>query len=195
MGAPMIDTDEHLQAIMSGDVAAFARWMSLVEPTVRAGLRSYAARVDAEAVLQETMLRVWQVAPRHAPDGRPNSLFRLAIRIARNLAIDEVRRAKSSPVPDEGLEALLAEADTGAAFSGPDPFLRRAIQECQSKLPDRPAEVLHCRLTSGASEPDQTLAERLGMKLNTFLQNFTRARKLLAECLAKRRIDIELEMG
>jgi RNA polymerase sigma-70 factor (ECF subfamily) len=39
------------------------------------------------------------------------------------------------------------------------------------------------------------LAERLGMRLNTFLQNFTRARKLLAECLEKRKVDLAVEIG
>ncbi|CAN5905040.1 hypothetical protein BH11MYX2_BH11MYX2_04180 [soil metagenome] len=38
------------------------------------------------------------------------------------------------------------------------------------------------------------IAESLGMKLNTFLQNFTRARKFLADCLAKRGITIA-ELG
>ena len=32
------------------------------------------------------------------------------------------------------------------------------------------------------------------MRLNTFLQNFTRARKLLGECLEKRRVDLSTEM-
>lgn len=191
----MIDTDAHLAAIAGGDASAFGQWLSCAEPPLRDSLRTYAARVDTEAVLQEALLRVWQVAPRHTPDGRPNSLFRLAIRIARNLAIDEVRRARAAPLPDEGLEALLAEAEGGAALSGPDPFLRRAIEECRAKLPDKPAQVIDSRLSSGGAEPDQTLAERLGMRLNTFLQNFTRARKLLAECLEKRRIDIATEMG
>src|SRR5262245_45932383 len=100
----MIDADLHLPAIVDGQTAAFGRWMSLAEPPLRDSLRPYAARVDVEAVLQETLLRVWQAAPRHVPDGRPNSLFRLAIRIARNLAVDEVRRARVAPVPDEGLE-------------------------------------------------------------------------------------------
>ena len=33
------------------------------------------------------------------------------------------------------------------------------------------------------------------MRLNTFLQNFSRARKLLAECLAKRKVDLDAELG
>ena len=39
------------------------------------------------------------------------------------------------------------------------------------------------------------VVERAGMSLNTFLQNFTRARKLLAECLGKRGIDLAAEMA
>ena len=96
-------------------------------------------------------------------------------------------------MPGEDTDA--AEVETaGATPFGPDPFLRRAIAECHEKLPPTPAEVLACRLQSAGAEPDQTLAERLGMRLNTFLQNFTRARKLLAECLEKRRVDIRAEM-
>jgi RNA polymerase sigma-70 factor (ECF subfamily) len=41
-------------------------------------------------------------------------------------------------------------------------------------------------MSSQGAEPDARLAERLHMSLNAFLQNFTRARKLLAECLEKR---------
>jgi RNA polymerase sigma-70 factor (ECF subfamily) len=189
----MIDLDSHLAAIVSGDAAAFGRWMSCAEPALRDSLRPYAARVDTEAVLQEALLRVWQVAPRHTPDDRPNSLFRLAVRIARNLAVDEVRGARLAPVPEEDIERAAADAESGR-LAGPDPFLRRSIEECRDKLPARPAEVLAARLSSGGAEPDQSLAERLGMRLNTFLQNFTRARKMLAECLEKRRIDLAEEM-
>jgi DNA-directed RNA polymerase specialized sigma24 family protein len=189
----MIDLDAHLPAIAAGDTAAFGRWLAGAEHRLRDSLRPFAARVDVEAVLQESLLRVWQVAPRHTPDGRPDSLLRLALRIARNLAVDEVRRARLAPVPDDTLDAAIDEA-SGEGSDGPDPFLRRAIVECHDKLPAKPAEVLTCRIQSGGAEPDQALAERLGMRLNTFLQNFTRARKLLAECLEKRHVDLQTEM-
>ena len=189
----MTDLDEHLPRIVLGDAAAFGRWLAGAEPRLRDSLRPFAARVDTEAVLQEVLLRVWQVAPRHTPDGSPNSLFRLALRIARNLAVDEVRRAKKAPVPDADIDASAGAA--GAPSSGPDPFLRRAIEECRDGLPPKQAEVLTARIQSAGGEPDQTLAERLGMRLNTFLQNFTRARKLLAECLQKKHVDIESEMA
>ncbi len=189
------DLDVHLQAITLGDAGAFGRWLAGAEPPLRQSLRTFAARVDTEAVLQEALLRTWQVAPRHAPDGRPNSLLRLALRIARNLAIDEVRRARTAPTEDDALEQALAAAEPTFVRAGPDPLLRRVIDECRRLLPGKPAEALSARLATGGAEPDETLAERLGMRLNTFLQNFGRARKLLAECLAKHKVDLDAELG
>lgn len=49
---------------------------------IHQSLRSFAAKVDTEAVLQESLLRVWQVAPKVVPDGRENCLLRLGVRIA-----------------------------------------------------------------------------------------------------------------
>lgn len=189
----MDDLDVHLSAIVAGDAAAFGRWLAGAEPSVRASLRSFAAKVDVEAVLQEALLRTWQVAPRHVPDGRDNSLLRLAMRIAKNHAIDEVRRVRATPVEEETLERALEDAEAALAIS-PDPFLRRWIEHCRALLAGKPAEALAARLTSGGAEPDESLAEQLGMRLNTFLQNVGRARKQLAECLAKRKIDLATEM-
>ena len=146
----MSDLDIHLSAVATGDAGAFGRWLAGAEPCLRASLRPFAARIDTEAALQEALLRTWQVAPRHAPDGRPNSLLRLALRIARNHAIDEVRRARVAPMADEALEEL-AGADP-APRDGPDPFLRRVIDECRKLLPGKPGEALTARLTSGGAE-------------------------------------------
>ena len=120
------DLDIHLAAIVSGDAHAFARWLAGSEPTVRATLRSFAAVVDVEAVLQEALLRVWQVAPRFVADGEPNGLLRLGIRIARNLAVSELRRTQARPATPSELEDALPEVRP----SEPDPMLRRAITEC-----------------------------------------------------------------
>ena len=150
--------------------------------------------VDVEAVLQETLLRVWQVAPRLVPDGRANSLLRLAIRIGRNLAVSEVRRTRATPTEGDDLEAALAAAAERPS-GPPDPMLRRAIGECRDKLPARPRQALDARLASGGGQADDDLAAALGMRLNTFLQNVTRARQLLADCLTRRGVTITLELG
>ncbi len=182
-----MDHDVHRAAIAGGDADAFGQWMAACEGTVRDTLRSFARVIDVEAVLQETLLRVWQVAPRFEPDGRPNALLRFTIRIARNLAISEVRRTRAAPVEAETIENALAAVDE-SPINEPDPLLRNAIADCRDKLPPKPREAFDARLANAGGDDDDTLATSLGMRLNTFLQNFTRARKMLADCLGTKGI-------
>jgi DNA-directed RNA polymerase specialized sigma24 family protein len=189
-----VDLDLFLAGVVAGDADAFARWLAGAEPPMRESLRSFAAHVDVEAVLQEALLRVWQVAPRIVPDGRPQALLRVGVRIARNLALDEARRLRASVEPAD-LERAVDDASLAAARRAPDPLLRRAIEECRAELPPRPAEALTARLAAAGAEPDEAVAARLGMRKNTFLQNFGRARRLLAECLQRRGIDPGAEIG
>jgi RNA polymerase sigma-70 factor (ECF subfamily) len=187
----VIDLDQHLDGIVAGDPDAFARWVAGAEPRLRDSLRPLAARVDAEAVLQEALLRVWQVAPRFVRDGRPDGLLRLGIRIARNLALDELRRARLELSDEKTIEAALAAAAERTLSDGgpPDPLLRRAIAECRALLRGQPRLALEARLESAGADSDEALAERLSMRLNTFLQNLSRARKAIAECLRGRGVE------
>jgi DNA-directed RNA polymerase specialized sigma24 family protein len=184
--------EDLLPAIRSGDSVAFGRWMAGAESRMRLSLRSFAAVVDVEAVLQESLLRTWQVASRVEPDGKPDALLRVGIRIARNLAISERRRARGVPTEDEDLERALALQERSA--TAPDPLLRKTIAGCAQELPAQPARALQLRLDSAGSQDDEALAELLGMRKNTFLQNFTRARKLLAECLERHGVDLAKEV-
>jgi RNA polymerase sigma-70 factor (ECF subfamily) len=188
------DLDVHLSQIMAGDAKAFGVWMATAEPILRDNLRRFSAHVDTEAILQETLLRVWQVAPDFKPDGRPNGLLRLGFIVSKNLAISERRKVKSSPQEPLQIAETLATIDVGEVRP-PDPILRKVIQFCRERLPKKPAEVLTARLLAAGSEPDEVLAERLAMKKNTFLQNFTRARKFLLECLKKQGVDLEVELA
>ena len=187
----MLDLDQHVPAIVAGDSEAFGRWVAGAESSVRSALRPFAAFVDTEAVLQEALLRVWQVAPRFVSDGKPNGLYRLAVRTARNVALSELRRVHATPSEAETIERSLNETVDDPA---PDPFLRELIEKCRGKLPAKPGLAFQARLENGASEPDRVLAARLQMQLNTFLQNFTRARKLLGECLKKNGYDLAKEL-
>lgn len=182
-----MDLDVHLAAIGAGDADAFAAWLAAAEPSVRGALRSFARAVDTEAILQEALLRTWQVAARVRPDGSPNALLRMAIRIAKNAAIDEVRRARPVGVDPGVLERTVDDVAPGP----PDPLLRAAIARCRERLPDTPARVLAARLEGRG--PDRALAEELGMRLNTFLKNVGRARALLLTCL--RRAGVEVAGG
>lgn len=185
MTAP-VDLDQHLPAIGAGDQAAFAVWLASAELPLRASLRRFARACDTEAVLQETLLRVWQLAPTVVRDDKGNSLLRLAHRIANNLCIDETRRLRQVPLDDETFAHHPDNVIEPQTL--PDPLLRQALAACREALPKKPAEALLARLLDGGASPDALLAKRIGATLNTFLQNITRARKLLAECLAKKRI-------
>ncbi len=182
-----VDLDVHLPGIAGGDTRAYGAFLAGAEPVVRRSLRGFAAAVDVEAVLQETFLRVWQVAPRCEPDGRDNALCRLALRIAKNLAIDEVRRRREVEVPqghEVGTDPVL-----------PDPFVAARIAGCFELLPPQPRSALRARLDSDGAEPDLALAARLGMRTNTFFQNLARARSLLSQCLERQGIGLGSRAG
>ena len=183
----MEDLDRHLTAIQGGDPDAFQRWVAAAEATVRLGLRSFAAVVDTEAVLQETLLR--RVAGR--PPLRP-------------------RRPPQRPRPAGGAhraqqrrQRAAAGADGRTAASKIPPATPRCfpVIRCSGR-PSRPA-ARSCAAARrrpwrrgwrrAAASPDELLAERLSMRLNTFLQNFTRARRQLAECLERQGVDLALE--
>jgi len=178
------DLDQYLGDIVRGDSDAFGHWIAAAEPALRRSLVRYRASVDVEIVVQETLLRVWQLAPRVQADGQPNCLLRWASRCAKNLALDELRRSRRFVPSDEVAEIELAEPAIEA-----DVLLRERIADCQRRLPEKPGLALQARIDSAGGAPDETLAGMLSMKLNTFHQNLARARKLLAECL--RRAGIE----
>lgn len=181
-----------LARISAGDAAAFGRWASSVESSLRGSLRPFATLCDTEAVLQEALLRVWQVAPRFTHDGRPNALLRFAVVTARNVAFSELRRTGPTPTEVEALNRAL-EAQGAVEPRAPDPLLREAIARCREKLPPQPAMALEARLSR--AEDDQSLAASVRMTLNTFLQNVTRARRFLSECLKKAGVDLDLELS
>jgi RNA polymerase sigma-70 factor (ECF subfamily) len=177
------DRDALLPAIASGDVQAFAVWLRHGEPRIRLSLKRFARAVDTEAVLQETLLRLWQVAPRVAVDEKGDALARLGVQIAHNLAVDQVRRDRRL-AEQQRQELAALEPETVAITSESDPLLRRLIRACLERLPQQPAAALRSRIDNQGVDADETLATRLGMQLNTFLKNFGRARKLVLECLA-----------
>jgi DNA-directed RNA polymerase specialized sigma24 family protein len=172
-----------------GDADAFAGWMSLVECPLRRSLARFARAVDVEVVVQETFLRMWLLAqdPARRLEGE-NASIRFALRVAQNVAHEELRHTPlHQGIGIEGLSQL-PEFRLDPEF--PDPALRRVIRECLDRLPAQPKTALNSRIQDGHL-PDRDLAQRARMKLNTFLQNIVRARKLMAECLERRGVRLE----
>jgi DNA-directed RNA polymerase specialized sigma24 family protein len=146
-------------------------------------------------VVQEALLRAWQLAPRLEPDGRANALLRFTVRAARNLALDEARRRRRvEPAEDEAAFERTLERLAGDGPAPPDPLLRRLIERCRALLAPQPRQALEARLAAGGGEDDRAIAARLGVKLNTFLQNFGRARRALVECLERQGVRLDEEL-
>ena len=176
--------DDAFRLSRSGNMEAFEQWMGMVEMPLRRSLRRFARAVDVEVVVQETLLRMWLVA---CDPGRPltgpDASLKFAFSVAKNVALEEMRRNGQNRVVD--LEALDNLPEGSFRPELPDPALRRAIEDCVGRLPGKPRSALTAR-AGARGESDRELAEQLRMKLNTFLQNVVRARRLLAGCLEKR---------
>jgi len=175
--------DEHFARARAGDRAAFAAWMGSVELPIRLSLRRYAQAVDVEAIMQETLLRMWLLSqdPERVLTGEDAAL-KFAIGVARNLARSEARRfGRERYLPPEEVPEIPVPPDPPS-----DPGLARAIAECLARLKGRVDQALRMRLGMGDSLPDREIARLLGMTLNTFLQNIVRARRSVEECLEKR---------
>lgn len=186
----MADTEALFAQAREGDRWVFGDWAGRVEGPVRASVRNFARYVDLEVVVQETLLRMWLMATakQRVLEGR-NASLRMALRVARNVALEELRRARrGTPVALEDCEdapELVIEPPPG-----PDPALGRAIRECIERLPERSRSSLLRRIEVGHAIPDRTLAHGLGLELNTFLQHIVRARKHLADCLHRKGVKI-----
>src|SRR6266513_667860 len=130
---------------------------------------------------------MWVYAREHGRQltGEDASL-RFAIGMARNLARNMARKygRELHLPPDELPEPSVSPEPP------PDPFLRRALRECFGKLAKKPLLAMRARLAGSHLHDDGTLANQLGMSVNTFLQNIVRARQQLAKCLGARGIDL-----
>jgi len=182
-------TEEAFRRARTGDTEAFAEWMGMVEFPLRRSLRRFAREVDVEVVVQETFLRMWIVA---CDQGRTlegeNASIKFAFRVARNVAFEEIRRNRKDIQLDPEDVDNMPEGAIDPDL--PDPALRRAIIRCLERLPKQPRKALGARIRNGEL-PDRELAGSLRMKLNTFLQNIVRARRLMAACLEKQGVHLE----
>jgi DNA-directed RNA polymerase specialized sigma24 family protein len=173
----MTPIDHAFARTRHGDPNGFTDWVRAVELSLRGSLRRFARHVDVESILQEGLLRMWRLAPTIDLEGKDASL-RYALRLIRNLALREIERNRIY-VPEDP-----AGNDPEVQPEPPlDPGLLRILKDCFARLPRKPREALLARIERGDAEPDRALAEGIGMRLNTFLQNIVRARRHLARCL------------
>ncbi len=122
----------------------------------------------AEDVVQETFIRAWRAAPTTAHAVREPGAWLL--RIARNLALDALRRQAVRPQPVSTEEGLAVFDTVSDAAPEPDVVVaaaarRRAVHHALGALPAEQRDVIELAFFAGLTH--QAIATRLDLPLGT----------------------------
>lgn len=185
-------SDEALMVLYAnGDRHAALALTQRVTPRVLA----YAARLlsgdraEAEDVAQETMLRLWKVAPEWRQGETKVTTW--AYRVATNLCIDRQRsrvRKRQLALDDApevadrspGAEGQLQEADRMAA-----------LEAALAELPDRQRQAVVLRHLEGMTNPEIAAIMEIGVEAVESLT--ARGKRTLAAILSARKADLGYE--
>jgi RNA polymerase sigma-70 factor (ECF subfamily) len=177
-------TPKEIESLISrvalGDRAAFgALYAATSAKLFGVALRVLKNRADAEDVLQEAYVKIWNNAAKYQVSGYSPMTWLIAI--VRNQSIDRLRARK----PDA---AELAEADDIADLSATpeqsavDGGEMQRLRLCLEKLSPGRAEAVKAAYMEGYSY--QELAERLEQPINTVRTWLRRSLISLKECLS-----------
>jgi RNA polymerase sigma-70 factor (ECF subfamily) len=160
---PQTDAEEAelLRALARGDESAFARIYDRYSPILLGLLlRILRSRAEAEDVLQEVFLQVWQRA--HSFDAERGRAFTWLVTLARSRAIDRLRsvgsreRAAQRAAEEAPPESEPAEwADNAAIRTERAEAVRAALAE----LPEEQRQVLLLAYIEGMSQSEIAAAK------------------------------------
>jgi RNA polymerase sigma factor (sigma-70 family) len=174
---------------MSSEKSEQARWfteqVSPHEPSLRAYLRgSFPSVRDVDDVMQESLLRVWRARAAQPILSARAFLFK----VARHVALDLVRRDRSSPIDAVGdLSALpVIEDRLGVAESADINEKVHLLAEAVAALPYRCREIVVLRKLKGLSQKE--VAAQLGLSEKTVEEQVSRGVKRCGAFLRKRGI-------
>lgn len=178
MSAPQ-DLEPLIARVALGDRQAFATLYSATSAKLfGVALRILGNRPEAEDVLQEVYVKIWNRAGTYAAGGR--SPMGWLISIARNQAIDAIRQRRGGHVPvDEAFD--LADDAPSAETRLTRADERAALDHCIETLEPERAEAVRKAYLDGWSY--QELADRFDVPLNTMRTWLRRSLMKLKECL------------
>ena len=174
------DIEQHILRVALGDRSAFSTLYDATSAKLfGVCLRIPDNRAEAEEVVQDAFVRIWQKADRYAAYGL--SPMTWLITLTRNLAIDRLRTRR----PTEPVETAVAVRDTApnpeaAAIATSE---RARIGYCLDELDDDRADAVRGAYLQGESY--KALAERYGVPLNTMRTWLRRSLLKLRECLSR----------
>ena len=144
-------------------------------------LRVLKDRAEAEDVLQDVYIKVWQNAGRYASNGF--SPISWLATIARNSAIDRLReRGRRPGVSDDGAADLVPDRAPTPEANAIAASEARRIEGCLGQLPNDRARAVRGAYLDGLSYDD--LAMRHKVPLNTMRTWLRRSLQALRECLS-----------
>jgi RNA polymerase sigma-70 factor (ECF subfamily) len=169
-----------LAAVAKGDEAAFERLYQATRAKLYGVVLRILRRADlADEVIQDTYLKVWNSAGQFNPAVASPITWMLAI--ARNRAIDLVRRKSETSIEEEP-EAMEIAADT------PDPLAKREMNEqlkrllaCMGRLEEERRRLVLLAYYTGWSR--EQLAAEFDKPVNTIKTWLRRALFDIRECL------------
>lgn len=170
-----------LLAVAEGDRTSFeALYRQTSAKVFGICLRMLRDRGEAEEVLQDVYVTVWQRAATFDP-GLSSAITWLAA-IARNRVIDRLRRRQTVQLDEASQEAVADEAPTPAALAERSQE-RQRLELCLRALPERQGKLVREAFFTGT--PYAELATRLGVPLGTMKSWIRRSLIQLKACLER----------
>ncbi|MDE3239942.1 MAG: RNA polymerase sigma factor [Paracoccaceae bacterium] len=184
-----VSDDALLVLFANGDGDA-ARMLTLrhAPRLMRVAGRMLGDLAEAEDVAQETMLRLWRIAPEwRAGEAKVTTWLQ---RVAMNLCTDRLRRRRTVhidaiPEPEDGQASAMdgmIEADRS-----------RALQMALDQLPERQRQAVVLRHLEGLSNPE--IAEVMDIGVEAVESLTARGKRALAAALAGRRAELGYDDG
>ena len=160
--------------------ADFVRHFVEQERRIYAYIRSLTPnRADAENLLQETALVLWEKFDQFEPN---SEFIRWALTIARFKVLNyHKQRKRDSIVFSEPLIEAIDKVSAELASGALD--LRQAMEECLAKLSSDDRDLFRRRYLPGTSVPQ--LANELGRPVTTVYHALDRIRRALVACVER----------
>jgi RNA polymerase sigma-70 factor (ECF subfamily) len=136
-------------------------------------------RADADDVLQETSLTMWDKFDAHAP---PTEFLAWARRVAYHKVLDFYKKSQRAQARLSLIFLKrIAETSAGQADELQLDDRREALAGCVERLPPRDRELLTRRFAAGATT--QSTSEQLGRSVDAVYKALAKLREALLQCV------------
>jgi len=175
------DLNAMLSAVALRDRAAFETLYRRTSPKLFAiCLKVLRDRSEAEDTLQDVYVTAWNQAATFNP--QLSSAMTWLGTIARNRAIDRIRRRRTQPLDEAATEEIVDEAPTPAALAQLSEE-RQRLEHCLQALPDTQRHAIREAFFTGSSYAE--LAARMSVPLGTMKSWIRRSLMQLKTCLER----------